>query len=1024
MWRFKASKYKNANPKVPKKGEGWITDITVGNPVSFGNFIKASSAFIAFNVESGGGGSLGLLPINASGSQKYQPPLLNAHSELITDFDFCPYDDGLLATGSQDHHVKLWRIPNQGLVNSSICNPVVDLFLDHRVEVVTFHPDADCILTSTDDKYIKLWDVCTQQQLYDSSHDDVVQSISWKGDGSYLASCGKDKKLRIWDPRSPSEVMVTNNHSNNRDGRVTWFGDTNLVLTTGFGSGREREVILRDVRNLGEKLACYSGDSSLGVLIPLFDPDTNMLFLVAKADTTVAYWEIMDKAPYFSEATKFVGDVQVKGAALVPKRAMNVMEGEVNRVLLLGSDCIVPLSYQVPRKSYREFHADLFPETRAPEPAVTASQWKENENLQNTKISLDPSKLPVTSRLKFNHKLGSGRCARKISSEKYGAQPTKITSEENKESKGNPVEIFPNVKTDADVQNTIQPEALNSNIPSKPQPATKKPVLAPKPNRVSNNVLENGLEVSSPSSERRKVTATSYSSLNVSNNPSPHPSNSPRPDSSPSPRRAAHAFGMRVSKFRHLNGTVFPKETHITDISSLTRTVPGESDGFYANPERVALPLGAAGGLIGILELSNCGRAPSIADVPGVICGTSVMDFAWDPFSPCRLVTVCDTGDIQVWELPEGGVLEKVTQPSYILRGHSEKVTTVKFNPSVKDIICTASSDLSVRIWNLATSQEKYCLQQHTDQILCIGWSLSGRYVATVCKDQKVRIYDPRVSSLPIQEGTGPPGTRGARVVWVLNDTHIVVSGFSKVSERQVYLYEAKELTNILGTCGLDVSPATLVPYYDEGSSTLFLSGKGDSTIFAYEVAHDSPYFHPLSHYKCSGPHQALSFLPKSVCNVRQVEFARAVRLTTSSIEMMSFTVPRLRSEFFQDDLFRDTRVTWAPTISSEDWLSGVECLPVFISLKPSDMVPLSEAPAPEKPSNTSHGTRSSANKSDIAFEGEVVLESSLAFLQNSKEKEEMIVQSMMSQCQFEQDSLPQDSFEGVDPDEWDEEEI
>lgn len=53
---------------------------------------------------------------------------------------------------------------------------------------------------------------------------------------------------------------------------------------------------------------------------------------------------------FYTLATKYLGEVQAKGAALVPKRALEVMDGEVNRLLLLGQNCIVPISFQVPRK--------------------------------------------------------------------------------------------------------------------------------------------------------------------------------------------------------------------------------------------------------------------------------------------------------------------------------------------------------------------------------------------------------------------------------------------------------------------------------------------------------------------------------------------------------------------------------------------------------------------------------------------------------------------------------------------------
>lgn len=53
------------------------------------------------------------------------------------------------------------------------------------------------------------------------------------------------------------------------------------------------------------------------------------------------------------------------------------------------------------------------------------------------------------------------------------------------------------------------------------------------------------------------------------------------------------------------------------------------------------------------------------------------------------------------------------------------------------------------------------------------------------------------------------------------------VLGFScRVSERQISIYKATDLSAALNTVGLDVSPAILMPFYDEDSSTLFVTGK------------------------------------------------------------------------------------------------------------------------------------------------------------------------------------------------------
>lgn len=41
---------------------------------------------------------------------------------------------------------------------------------------------------------------------------------------------------------------------------------------------------------------------------------------------------------------------QIKGATLIPKRAVEVMEGEVDRLMVLIHNSIVPLPYIVPRR--------------------------------------------------------------------------------------------------------------------------------------------------------------------------------------------------------------------------------------------------------------------------------------------------------------------------------------------------------------------------------------------------------------------------------------------------------------------------------------------------------------------------------------------------------------------------------------------------------------------------------------------------------------------------------------------------
>ena len=49
---------------------------------------------------------------------------------------------------------------------------------------------------------------------------------------------------------------------------------------------------------------------------------------------------------------------------------------------------------------------------------------------------------------------------------------------------------------------------------------------------------------------------------------------------------------------------------------------------------------------------------------------------------------------------------------------------------------------------------------------------------------------------------------------------------------------------------------------------------------------------------------------------------------------------PSLQKEFFQDDVFPDTTMSWEPALSAEAWLGGANGTPQLLSLQPPGMTP------------------------------------------------------------------------------------
>ncbi|KAF4791906.1 coronin-7-like protein [Turdus rufiventris] len=702
---------------------------------------------------------------------------------------------------------------------------------------------------------------------------------------------------------------------------------------------------------------------STRVTIPLYDADTGLLVLAGKGENLLYCFEVAPTQPALTQVTQCRTEGSTRGLAAVPRLALDVMACEVLRVLQLTDTALIPVSYLVPRKSVQEFHEDLFPDCTGTLPATDAQGWWAGDSQQVGRVSLHPARRPTET---FMSPIIAGPGRTNISHTDADTGHTDANTGH----------------TDTD-----QSEASGYSSPS---------------------------SLASPGSAATSLSASTGPSSGFASSPS---------------QKSLQSILGPSSRFRHAQGRVLHRDHHLTNLRGLSLTTPGECDGFCANHQRVALPLLSAGGQIAVLELSKPGRLPDTA-VPTIQNGAAVADLTWDPFDPRRLAVAGEDAKIRLWRIPEGGLQETLQEPEAILRGHTEKIYSIRFHPVASDLLVSSSYDMTVRIWELSTRQEVMCLQGHTDQIFSMAWSPHGKKLATVSKDGRIRLYEPRRSSQPQQEGPGPEGGRGARLVWVCGGDYLLVSGFDSRSERRILLYRAQALPEgPLSVLGLDVAPSTLLPFYDEDTSVVFLTGKGDTRVFLYEVMPEPPYFLECNSFTSNEPHKGFVFLPKTACEVREVEFARALRLGQSTLEPVAFHVPRVKKEYFQDDLYPPTRVWWEPALDAGAWLDGQDGQQRRASLRPADMVPVSEAPKEAPARKFVPASVYLEEKTDEQKKEEVG--SGMGTLQQGRVGGDaphptalpglspQLLSAMVARLGNRDDPLPQDSFEGVDEDEW-----
>mmetsp|Transcript_18400 Transcript_18400/g.37490 ORF Transcript_18400/g.37490 Transcript_18400/m.37490 type:complete len:459 (-) Transcript_18400:134-1510(-) len=363
-------------------------DIRLSTKASESTGIRGNSKFFAFPWESGGGGTLAVVPVTRFGRLPRDLPLVTGHTGPILDFEFNPFDDNMLVSASEDMTLKIWSIPDGG-ITQHMKEPLAALEgHGKKVSFCTFNPSAGGIVASTSyDLTCRIWNLNEQEEVSCLPIPDQVLSLKWNYTGSLLAATCKDKRMRMIDPRANSIVHDVKCHEGAKASKVEWMGgpsvmdECNKLVTTGFSQQAERQIGVWDLRKLptnaeteAEPLDMILLDQGTGALYPFFDPGTQMLYLAGKGDANVRYFEAVPDEPYLHFISDFRTTTPQKGFDFFPKRCVDTTKHEIMRGLKLETTAVVPITFKVPRKS-EAFQEDIFPDCAAGIPAMAADEW-------------------------------------------------------------------------------------------------------------------------------------------------------------------------------------------------------------------------------------------------------------------------------------------------------------------------------------------------------------------------------------------------------------------------------------------------------------------------------------------------------------------------------------------------------------------------------------------------------------------------------------------------------------------------
>ena len=376
-------------------------------------------------------------------------------------------------------------------------------------------------------------------------------------------------------------------------------------------------------------------------------------------------------------------------------------------------------------------------------------------------------------------------------------------------------------------------------------------------------------------------------------------------------------FSMRSSPFKHVFGTAAKPEACVADVRMTKNSY--DSDFSAVNATYVAVAWDRTGGAFAIIPRTFAGRLehnhPTFTGHTG-----PVLSLAFNPFNDSEVASGAEDSTIRLWTVPD--VLdEDVKESRATLEGHTKKVVKLRWHPTVSNILASCSQDGFIKIWNTTTGECLQTLDGHGEIVFDAAWNKTGTKLATVGKDKKLRIWNPRTGELE-QETPSHDGFKTQHVVWMTDKNLILTVGGTRMSERQVKLYDETDISKTVLLHKIDESGAVLIPFYDVDTGLLFLSGKGDSAVMYFEFSEDGKKIYPIGTFR-SGTVGMRGFcvVPKRACDFMKHEIASIIKIEDSKVIPISFVAPR-KSQDFQADLFPPAYAGKAE-VDADDWFAN-----------------------------------------------------------------------------------------------------
>ncbi|MDJ0636528.1 MAG: NACHT domain-containing protein [Xenococcaceae cyanobacterium MO_188.B29] len=288
LWRKKNEKYECL--KCISEHKNWIISLAYHRE---------------FNLLAGGDYDGKIVLLNIKDNKELAK--FEADKEWVWSVSFSP-DGKKLVSGGKEGIVKLWDISKiianetensiykteKSIIDGSFLGsffiPQANSKIEPWILSVAFSPDGKTIVSGSENKIIRLWDIesreCLQPQPL-TEHEKRVWSVVFSPDGKTFISGSDDKTIKIWNSTSRQCIKTLKGYLN-----AIWtiaFSPKNNLLASGSQDNNVR-IWNIDSDRTGAKPKVLSGHKDQ-VCSVCFAPDSNKKMLASAGyDGTIKFW--------------------------------------------------------------------------------------------------------------------------------------------------------------------------------------------------------------------------------------------------------------------------------------------------------------------------------------------------------------------------------------------------------------------------------------------------------------------------------------------------------------------------------------------------------------------------------------------------------------------------------------------------------------------------------------------------------------------------------------------------------------